>query len=288
MPFFSLQVLREKRTRGSAVNSSRSARQKHLETLRRRRAGQKTAIDIPDIEEDDDEPQQSSPSISFFPWINILRRKRHNSDEDSDVESVIEKNEDLDADDSSFVEDDGDLGVPTTEIPFEFSRHRTKSTRECFRDVIEWMVHSKLNPAFQRNDEMYKFAFTKINDEVVGRTGSQLVSSVWNADFRNTLFARPYLEVTAMLTSDGYSCAACNRSGHPASSDLKFSGKPYSDETLEPLYDSDSDEEDDDDSSAETVGHRRDRDRYGHILIPEGKHFYLGRYVQTRLIIEKE
>lgn len=279
------QVLREKRTRGAVVNSARSTRQKHLDMLRRRRAGEKVATDPIDIEEDDDEPQQYG-STALFGWHDFSRTR--GVEEDSDLDSVVEANADLDADDSSFVEDDGDLGVPV-DVPFEFSRHRTKSTRDCFRDVVEWMVHSKLNPAFRRDDDMYQFAFRKLDDEVVGRAGSQLMSSVWNADFTNTLRARPYMEVTAIDTSDGHSCAACNRSGHPASSELKFTGKPYSDETLEPLHDSDSDsdssenneneEDDDDDNDAVGVINRHDRDREGHELPREGKPYYLGKYV---------
>jgi hypothetical protein len=241
--------------------------------LRRRRAGEKdiSESEAEDEEEDDDEPQQFTRTAG----INWEGYSRTRGESDSDAASIIEANSDLDADDSSFVEDDGELGVPV-DVPFEFSRHRTKTTRDCFRDVIEWMVHSKLNPAFHRNADLYQFAFVKVKDEVVGRAGSQLMSSVWNADFINTLRARPYLDVTGHPTDDDHICDACNRGKHPASSDLKFSGKPYSDETLEPLYESD--DSDGDSDTGDEEGNSPDRDRQGHILPSEDRHYYLGRY----------
>ncbi|KAF3402494.1 hypothetical protein DPV78_003971 [Talaromyces pinophilus] len=280
-------VVREKRTRGSTINSARSNRQKHLEMLRRRRAGEK---DISEDEaegeeedDDDDEPQPRYASTADINWDDYSKTR----DLDSDAESIIEANEDLDADDSSFVEDDGELGVPgdvNVSVPFEFSRHRTKTTRECFRDVVEWMVHSKLNPAFNRNDDVYQFAFIKVKDEVVGRTASQLISTVWNPDFVNTLRARPHLEVTGHPLDDDHKCDACNRSKHPASSDLKFTGKPYSEETLEPLYDSDDSDSDSSDTCDEDEN-GPDRDREGHVLLSEDRHYYLGRTCKSNAVL---
>lgn len=278
------QVVREKRTRGSAINSARTNRQKHLEMLRRRRAGEK---EVPkdedeDEEEEDDEPSRHA-STAGINWDDYSRRR---DGSDSDVPSIIEAHEDLDADDSSFVEDDGELGVPgdvTVSVPFEFSRHRTKTTRDCFRDVVEWMVHTKLNPGFNRNDDLYQFAFIKVKDEVVGRAASQLISTVWNADFVNTLRARPHLEVTGHPLDDDHKCDACNRSKHPASSDLKFTGKPYSEETLEPLYESDSEGDSDSNDTCDEDEDGPDRDREGHILPSEDKHYYLGRYIPRPL-----
>lgn len=244
-----------------------------------------------DVDEEYDYEKETHKNAvnSILNWVGLSRTRglgeNDDGDGDSNAVSEVDADEDLDTDDSSFVDKDGELGAPV-DLPFEFSRHRKKSTRDCFRDVIEWMVHSKLNPAFPRNDEMYQFAFQKVDDEVVGRVGSQLVSTVWNADFRNALIARPYLEVQGCDSSASWSCQACNRSGHWVSADLRLSGKPYSEETLEPLHESDSDSnndsetvEDDGNPNNESAStHRnRDRDREGHILPPEDRHYYLGR-----------
>lgn len=173
-------------------------------------------------------------------------------------------------------DDEGELGAPTdlADMPFEFTRHSYKKPKEFFRDVVEWMVHNKLNPAFPRNDPVYQVAFMKLEDEVKGRAGSQLVSTVWNSDFRRALMARPQIEVTLFPITEGHPCDACNRSGHPASFDVKLYGKPYSLETLEPL----SDEEDSDEQSEESHD-TRDKDKDGNPLPDEDRRFYLGRLV---------
>jgi hypothetical protein len=283
--------MKQSRTRGAPVNSERSKRQRHLDLLRRRRAGEKDSTDAADStdaneeeesdDEDDHAADDSSDAVSF-PKINIYDYHK-NDDDDSDVESEVNADEDLDQDDASFVDadDDDKMGVPAASVPFEFSRHRTKQPRQCFRDVVEWMVHNKLNPAFERHDDIYQFAFRKLDDEVVGRAGSQLISSVWNTDFCNALRARPYIDVTSFPVSDFYNCAACNRTNHPASSDIRLFGEPYSEETLEPLVESDDDDEEEDDEEEEEEeqnrGKRPDRDREGNPLPPEDRHFYLGK-----------
>lgn len=80
--------------------------------------------------------------------------------------------------------------------------------------------------------------------------------------------ARPQIEVTLFPITEGRPCDACNRSGHPASFDIKLYGKPYSLDNLEPLSEDDSDEEPED---------TRDRDRDGYPLPDENTRFFLGR-----------
>lgn len=146
------------------------------------------------------------------------------------------------------------------------------------------MVHNRIDPAFPRDDAMYQMAFQKLGDEVKARAGSSLISSVWTAKFRQVLLARPHLEITGFPTSFMHSCDACNRAGHPASSDLKFYGKAYSEETLEPLTDDTSDDDSSDtsdssDSSKDDSSDESDveRDRDGNVLPDENTHFYLGK-----------
>jgi hypothetical protein len=173
-------------------------------------------------------------------------------------------------------DDTTELGVPTEEMPFEFTRHAYKQPKEYFRDVVGWMVHNRLDPAFPRDDAMYKVAFMKLEDEVKGRAGSQLISSVWNAEFVRALRARPHMELSSYPTEFGHPCDACKRSNHPASTDMRLYGKAYSLETLEPLSDESSGDSDSSESS-EDSGVERDRD--GYELPDEEKRFYLGRSV---------
>lgn len=275
-------AVKKTRTRGRLANSAKSQRQKHLEILRRRRAGEKEQDDIESEEDDDEDDEEISSTES---GIRFQREDSsapadfsRNNQTDSDVESAVSDNEDLDQYEKDFVEEDeGELGVPAdmAGVPFEYTRHSYKQPRECFRDVVEWMVHNKLNPAFSRNDDMYQSAFRKLENEVHGRAGSQLMSSVWNVNFRYALLARPQIDIVPFPTSANHSCDACNRSGHPASSDIRLYGKPYYLETLEPLSDTDESDEEDEESSQQADG--QDRDRDGHVLPDEDTRFFLGR-----------
>ncbi|KAL2820778.1 hypothetical protein BJX63DRAFT_284340 [Aspergillus granulosus] len=278
-------VVKPSRTRGNIANSARAQRQLHLEALRRRRAGQKSEDDEEDqlspqpeasgSDNSEDEVEEEAPTRQ-----PVFRRWAEQS-EGSDVESTIGANEDLDRYEDDFVLEDEDdkLGAPTglEDIPIEFSRHSYKQLKDYFQDAVEWMVHNQLNPAFPRTDPVYRVAFDKLEQEVRGRTGSQLVSSVWNIDFRRALLARPQLEATNFPTEFQHPCDACNRTGHPASFDVKLSGNAYSLETLEPLADVDADS-DDEQSGSEEDGDEKERDRDGYTLPDENKRFYLGRH----------
>lgn len=266
-------MVKETRTRGRLANSERSKRQQHLEILRRRRAGDKlediskSESEPEEQEEEEEEEKSETPEENQSP-INYQTRLR--AQEDSDVESAIAGNEDLDRYDDDFVlEDEEDpLGVPTglEDMPFEFTRHAYKQTKEYFRDTVEWMVYNQLNPVFPRSAAMYQAAFSKVEDEVKGRTGSQIISSVWNVDFHRALMTRPHIEITAYPIRDNHPCDACNRSGHPASFDVKLYGKAYSMDTLEALDD------DEDEDKEET-------DRDGNVLPSENTRFLMGRCV---------
>lgn len=252
------------RDRGRIPESARDKRFKALEAIRRKRLGLK-----PDSEDESgiisDDEGNEDPS-------------EQGSDEDEENNSEVEpapSNEDLDRYEDDFVLDDDSvlLGVPTEEIPLEFTRHAYKKPKDYFRDVVGWMVLNRLDPAFPRSDAMYEMAFMKLEDEVKGRAGSQLISSVWNPKFRYSLLARPHIEITSYPTFDNHSCDACNRSGHPASTDMKLYGKPYSLETLEPINDSEASDSDEEESKSSDVDH----DRQGHALPNENSRFLLGR-----------
>lgn len=253
------------RDRGRIPESARDKRFKTLEAIRRKRLGLKP--------ESEDEHEMISDEEGNQDGLSV-----QGSDEDEENNSDVEpapSNEDLDRYEDDFVLDDDSvlLGVPTEEIPLEFTRHAYKKPKDYFRDVVGWMVLNRLDPAFPRSDAMYEMAFMKLEDEVKGRAGSQLISSVWNPDFRYSLLARPHIEITSYPTFDNHSCDACNRSGHPASTDMKLYGKPYSLETLEPINDSEASDSDEEESKSSGV----DRDRQGHALPNENSRFLLGR-----------
>ncbi|KAJ5314239.1 uncharacterized protein N7443_001123 [Penicillium atrosanguineum] len=272
-------VVKKTRTRGRVAESARDKRFKHLEALRRRRLGlpEESESETASANDEDESEDELEDGADASP----TRRVESRDQLDSDVESAIDPNEDLDKYEDDFVleDDTTELGVPMEEMPFEFTRHAYKQPKEYFRDVVGWMVHNRLDPAFPRDDDMYKVAFMKLEDEVKARAGSQLISSVWNSEFVRALRARPHMDLSAFPTDLGHSCDACKRSGHPASSDIRLYGKAYSLATLEPLNDESSEDSDNSDSS-EASGVERDRD--GHELPGEEKRFYLGRHCKDK------
>lgn len=268
-------VTTKTRTRGRLADSAKDKRQKHLDILRRRRAGEKPREDASSSEKesenssssgDDDGGEEDEDETLGYHYINS------DEDENSDIEPGVPPNEDLDRYEDDFVlqDDEEQLGVPTglEDMPLEFTRHRYKQPREYFRDVVEWMVHNKLNPEFNREDNVYRLAFMRLNDETKGRVGSHYVSSAWNIHFKRALEARPEMVTLPFPPSEFRNCDACNRSKHPASFDIQFRGDPYYLETLDPVSE---DEEDSDDEGSGT------RDREGHTIPESTVHFYLGR-----------
>ncbi|KAL8636933.1 MAG: hypothetical protein Q9226_009185, partial [Calogaya cf. arnoldii] len=184
---------------------------------------------------------------------------------DSDV--PIEEKDNLDEYEEDFVDDEYDtIGAPAqpVSIPIEFTRHAHKKPIKHFKDVVEWMVHNKLNPAFPRNDPIYTIAVRKLDDVVQGYAGSKFMSAVWKADFTETLKRYPDCTKIDVPTMFDQKCEACGRSGHPAKHQLTFSGKPYHRDSLEDIS---SDEEDDSDDP-ESDSHSRS----SHV-----KAFFLGR-----------
>ncbi|PYI29608.1 hypothetical protein BP00DRAFT_437570 [Aspergillus indologenus CBS 114.80] len=289
----SATVVRETRTRGRLANSARAQRQQHLEALRRRRAGkpesdeEESQVDAGESgEEDEREGEENESAAEREQAAAAIKHRSLSRNDDSDVESSIAGNDDLDRYEDDFVLQDEDdlLGAPggLEEMPFEFTRHAYKQLKDYFQDAVEWMVHNQLNPAFPRSSPVYELAFSKLEDEVKGRTGSQLVSSVWTAEFRRALLARPHMEVTSYPTFDNHPCDACKRSGHPASFDIKLYGQAYALDTLEPLEDENSDDDDDEEQSDNEPSDSRERDRDGHVLPDENTRFYLGRHCKTK------
>ena len=244
---------RNTRTRDGPIMSERNKRQQKLEELRRRRAGvreisQEEDESYEDQNEDEEEADVSGPE----PMHHAMRRGSN-----------------LDEYEEEFVDDEDDkvgvdLGVAG--VPLEFTYHANKKPFEHFKTEVEWMVHNKLNPAFDRYDEMYQLAHRKLDKEVEGFAGSKFSSSVWGEDFVKALQERPDLARIDVPTMLEHKCDACRRGNHPPKHKVSFSGKPYNRDTLETVeYD---DEEDDTDDS--------DNDRSS--SNQEGVIFFLGRF----------
>lgn len=258
----------------------RSDKQKKMELLRRRRAGEKieqltsseseddgekrglydTDSDegmqaLKEFDDDDDEvdveaelPPPSKKSKSSKRSKLIARKRDSDEEKDSDLDSFIESDE------------DGPLGAPDVAIPLEFTAQATMPLKDQFPYVVEWLVHNRINPRFDRGDPVYTNAWRKLDDEVRGLASSKFTSSAWKPEFYRTLRGRPKIDTYEMDAGDAgkyETCEACGRSGHPATWRIEFQGTPYRKETLDEIEsdsDSDSDGDDDDDASVDSQG----------------------------------
>ncbi|KAL1849642.1 hypothetical protein Daus18300_013201 [Diaporthe australafricana] len=294
-----------RKMRSSARKGHRSEKEKKLELLRRRRAGEKE-LTMTDLETSDDEGDEDQgglydtdsdhqvldvfedesdvePAEAAAPAKESKKAKkkqksqassRRNEDED-------DSNTDINGNLPDFVDDNDDtIGVPDEalyQMPLEFTRASHKPLKAHFKDAVEWLVHRRINTNFEKDDEVYKMAWKRLDDEMVGLAQSKFISSGWKSDFLRSLKARPHIEVLELgpghLSADLEKCEACGRSNHPATWVMCFRGKPYDSYLLDELdYDTTSDSEEEEADEEEHL----DRDKDGNSVLPEDKQFFLG------------
>jgi hypothetical protein len=275
-------------------SSQKSMRQQALERLKaKRKAPMSSIIEDEDDEDDDDEDE---PRVD-----DEEEDYNQSSDEQEEDDDLPEPSTNRttrkqmfaeDEEDEGFViDDDGPLDVPTN-VPIAFTRYASMKARDLFRFAIDWMVQKKINPAFQMDDEIYDLTFKKLDDEVKGLAGSKFQSAAWTAKFTLALQARPdllsaHLDRKSSAHFGRDKCDACNRSGHPATYEVKFEGKPYDKNSLEPVAPrkdaNDSDDDDGDSSSKSSVDENApvNYDSQGRQILPEETVFYLGKFCMS-------
>ncbi|KAK6004964.1 hypothetical protein QM012_007743 [Aureobasidium pullulans] len=277
-------------------SSQKNARQLALERLKaRRKAPMSSIVEDEDDEEEEEEEDQVNDEEDYHQSSDEEEEEDYDEPPEPSTHRTTRKQMFAeDEDDEGFViDDDGPLGVPTN-VPIAFTRYASMKAKDLFRFAIDWMVQKKINPAFQMDDEIYDLTFKKLDDEVKGLAGSKFQSAAWTSKFTLALQARPDL-LSARLdrqSSAHYGrdkCDACNRSGHPATYEIKFEGKPYDKNSLEPVAprkekNDDSDEDDDDDSSSESSVDENapvNYDSQGRKILPEETVFYLGKFCMS-------
>lgn len=236
----------------------RTEKEKTMELLRRKRAGEK--IDKLTSSEEEDSEEESEDELQVL--------SNFEDDDEEEPEEVRkpkigskakikDKQGDV-GDDSDFIveDDDGPLGVPEMAIPLQFTHAAHKPLKEHFKDVVEWMIKNKIYPAFPRDDPIYNNAFQKLNDESYGLAKSKFSSTQWTNDFTTALYARPYMESGPLDPGEGFAlgvpkCDACNHKSHVPSAYIQFTGKAYDPRTLVELDQGDSEDEDSDDSDSD-------------------------------------
>ena len=278
----SYNVVKEKRTRGAPVNKGREETRKHLEVLRRRRAGEKNAHISDAANADGEEPVDVDGTISRNAPRYSLSSDQSSADSSDDSDLPPENLNVIEDEDDFIVDDNAEHRGIHPDIPLEFTSYASRKPRELFIHVIDWLVKNKISPAFNRHDQLWDLAFKKLDDEVKGQAGSRLISAAWNEPFVRTILARPGLVVVRLPgEEEDYirTCDACNRTNHPAQFDFKFSGKAYYHKTLEPVDNSDDEDEDDEgDEDGDKEDDVVSLDSKNHVLPSAQHHFYLGRY----------
>ncbi|KAI0166600.1 hypothetical protein GGR57DRAFT_447245 [Xylariaceae sp. FL1272] len=266
----------------------RSEKEKKKELLQRRRAGEKIDQLTSSESSSDDAERRGIYDSNSENDLGALKEFDDEEEEEETAETTVSRKVKKakpqkdkqkafnDEDSDSFVTDDDDapLGAPI-EIPLEFTAQAHKPLKEQFPHVVEWLVHNKINPAFERKDAIYTIAWRKLNDEVTGLANSKFTSAAWRTDFARALRYRPKLEAyetrgTRILPEN---CEACGRSGHPATWEIEFSGTPYHKDTLQEV------ESEDDDKSDANDGDSDDNasvDTQGMPLPPQGKRWNVG------------
>jgi hypothetical protein len=272
------------------TSSQKSVRQLALERLKARRKAPMSSI-IEDEDDEEDEAQDQDEEEDY----NQSSNEEEEDDELPEPSSNRTTRKQMfaeDEEDEGFViDDDGPLGVPTN-VPIAFTRYASMKARDLFRFAIDWMVQKKINPAFQMDDEIYDLTFKKLDDEVKGLAGSKFQSAAWTSKFTLALQARPdFLSAHLDRQSSAHfgrdKCDACNRSGHPATYEVKFEGKPYDKNSLEPGAPrsdaNDSDEDGDDSGSESSVDENApvNYDSQGRQILPEETVFYLGKFCMS-------
>ncbi|GAB7328679.1 hypothetical protein MBLNU13_g00603t1 [Cladosporium sp. NU13] len=261
----------------------KNARLQALERLKQVRSSQKSGLpDIQEDEEDDDATNQQELDDMY-----------DNSEESPEPPPTSSRAMfAADEYDEDFIEEgeDDTLGVPDG-IPLAFTRFASMKAKDLWKFAIEWFVQKKINPAFAMDDEIYSLTFQKLDDEVAGLVGSKFASSAWTGDFTIALRSRPeiaYNSIDRSTAEHAYrdKCDACNRSGHPATREVQFQGKPYNRQTLDEVTrnDSDSDDDEDDsgsDSAGETADDRPAYDASGREVPPANKTWYVGKFCMS-------
>lgn len=211
-----------RRMRSSARKGHRSDKEKKMELLRRRRAGEKglTMSDLDtseeeveddqgalydtdsdhqalDVFDDESDAGPEEPAVSAKKSKKAKKKQKGKAKDRGNVDDD-EGTADSEGNLEGFIDEDDDtIGVPDEalyQIPLEFTRASRKPLKAHFKDAIEWLVHRRINPGFERDDEVYRTAWTRLNDEVIGLANSKWVSSSWRPDFYRLLRARPYIE----------------------------------------------------------------------------------------------
>jgi hypothetical protein len=262
----STQAKQHVRTR--SPKKHRTAKQKQLEILKRKRAGESNPV-LTESESDEEEVRgiydSGSDALSTF-------EDEEEEEEEQEVEETRKRRtpkkstvENQDEYDSDFVDDDDDglIGVPDhAMIPLEFTAAAHKPLKEHFSEAVEWCVQTKINPGYNKAlQPIYTRAWNKLDDAYSGLTHSKFVSSGWTREFTKALYARPQFSARRLEPGEGIDllgeakCEACNRRKHVPTWGIQLFGSAYHKDSLAEV-EKDSEDSDDDGNDGQSMNSR--------------------------------
>ena len=231
------------------LRNVRKPRQKQMEVLRRRRAGERIE-NLTSSEEsgcdrkalyDTDSELPSLPSEAGAsddaPATSFYNRQAHGQPDHNTGAVDAEMGRDGWSEDSSLagfvVADEDDHENVDEQIPIEFQITRLKN-QDLFRIVVERLVHKELGG--NGDSELYQRAWRRLHDEMHTLANSKFLSSSWTPKFSRALKARPGIHSQPLPQGSSVlfdACEACGRSKHPATWRISFVGRPLDENTLD-------------------------------------------------------
>ncbi|KAJ3516629.1 hypothetical protein NLJ89_g1006 [Agrocybe chaxingu] len=216
--------------------NKKSAFQKNLEKLKRRKMKGVRGKDTSE-EEDEDEDEDASNNKPF----KGAEPSKGLDEEDSEGEgSSSSRSSDF------IVEDDGPVHLPA-----QFSMETHQDLSHQFKKIFQFFVHIAVEPPEDRatfmhqqimNEEYFSVPLQVTRRKLLGLRDSLVASSVWKPEFRKSLERYPEFDLVA-LDFAVPSCDACHLGGRLSTRLGRLSGSPYNRFGFEELPTEDSEDE---------------------------------------------
>ena len=212
-------------------------------------------------------------------------------DDEDEEPAAPEREQDKGSDDyeSDFIveDDEGAIGVELAqaEMPIHLTSHANRKLSYYFEVEVGWMIHNKINPAFDRRNALYELAHQKLDDEILGRAQSTYTSAAWTPAFVIALKSRPDLkqeDLGSAFFEGGGKCEACNKSGHPPRWRVVLCGRKYNKHTLERISVKKPSQDDSDPDSSSNSDSSIDEDPDDDDNPVNQEQFLLGRFCHAK------
>ncbi|TRM62484.1 hypothetical protein BD626DRAFT_497547 [Schizophyllum amplum] len=206
----------------------KTAFQKSLERLKRRKQGRPEVSSSDEDEEEDDDDAEDSDAKDNGPKPFRGAKPSRDSLFGSDVESDAGN----ESGDSFIIEDDGAAPV---QLPVEFSLDTYQDLAHQFKKIFQFFCHVAVRPPDDRrdfmehamkNEEYFSVPLQMFRRKLVGLRDSLVAGSQWRIDFKRALEIFPEFELVQMEFAVP-DCDACHISTRMSTRIGRLTGYPY-------------------------------------------------------------